>query len=430
MKRLISVLLSIVLLFTVTVTAFADDSGEIDFGDIGGVAGDVDVDAYVGTQDMVVLRKILLAVEVAQSKQTADVNSDGAIDVRDLIRLKKIMTDNEKLYYASGITDVCGSEVDKTTWMYRVNSTGLYVREADIVLGDGDNVLEIAQLSDFHLMAVTDEEYANDEVLQKTYAARKTAFTNYKENAVRAMEFANMYDQTVVTGDVTDFLSVGSLEMLKEVLGNSDAKVAVGNHEFRKKWYDDYEDDPTTLADRYAMLQEYWPNNIYYYSEVIDEKVMYIVMNNGAGSNYEKYYAEEFEYNGVTGTMDTFLAADIALAKENGYGVLIFQHTPINTGDSNDHSVAQLTGTGTPGNFTTFVGSDSEGVDGAVYNLITSNADVVKGVFNGHMHGHYYTEIKAKNSESDTEYNAVIPQYTLTCNAYGAGSALKITIKY
>lgn len=430
MKKFISILLSIVLIFSVMITASATDSGDIDFGDIGGVAGDVDVDTYVATSDLVALRKILLSVQEAQSKKTADVNSDEVIDIRDLIRLKRIMSDVETLYYASGITDVAGSSADKTTWMYRVNSSGLYVREADIVMGNGDNVIEFAQLSDFHLMAVTDDEYANDEVLKKTYDARKTAFKNYKENAIRAMEFANMYDKTVITGDVIDFLSVGSLEMLKEVLGNSDAKIAMGNHEFRKKWYDDYEDDPTTLADRYAMTQEYWPNNIHYYSEVIDEKVMYIIMNNGAGSNYEKYYAEEFEYNGTIGTMDAFLAADIATAKEKGYGILIFQHTPINTGDSNDNSVAQLTGSGTPGNYTSFVGSSSEGVDGAVYNLITSNAAVIKGVFNGHMHGHYYTEINAKNSETDTEYNAVIPQYTLTCNAYGEGSALKITVKY
>lgn len=373
------------------------------------------------------------------NEKITDINEDESVDIRDLVRLKKIMADNKALYYAAGITTVCGSEADKTTWMYKVNSSGLYVREAEINAGEGDHVLEIAQLSDFHVQGMTDEDSA-DSVLAKTYQARHTAtFQNTERNALNAMEFGALYDKIFVTGDATDFLSQGSLQTLQNVLGESGAKVALGNHEYRKVWFKGTVDgvnydyaDTEALADRYAALKNYWPNNLHYYSEVIDDKVMCIVMNNGSGSTYEQYYKEEFTYNGQTGTMDTFLAADIAEAKEQGYIILIFQHCPISTGKAEDRVTAPITyvyaDTQTVHNFYTLTGNRSAdtAVDKAVYNLITQNADVIKGVFTGHMHSSFYTEIKATANGAD----AVIPQYTLTGNFKGEGSALKITVTY
>lgn len=433
MKKTITFLVSIITVMCMlfTVSAAPADSGEIDFGELAGMSGDVNVDTYIDSSDLVLLRQILLDMSKEQSKKTADVNEDGNIDIRDLVRLKKTMVDLEKLYYAAGTTDVCGDSTDKTTWIYKVNGSGIYVREADIIAGDGDNVIEIAQLSDFHLMALNEDD-EKDEVLVKTYAARNTdAFKNAEANAIKSMDFGRLYDKIYVTGDATDFLSVGSLQLLNNVLGNSGARAAVGNHEFRKVWYGDYT-DTESLEDRYSLLEQYWPNNPYYYSEIIKEKVMCIVLNNGSGDNYEKYFAGEFTYNGVAGTMDTFLANDITTAKENGYTVLIFQHCPISTGVAKDKYAVPLTylyaDHQTTKDFYTLTGNNSTDteVDKAVYSLITENADVIKGVFTGHMHSHFYTEIKATANGADT----VIPQYTLTGNFKGDGCALKISVKY
>ena len=61
-----------------------------------------------------------------------------------------------------------------------------------------------------------------------------------------------------------------------------------------------------------------------------------------------------------------------------------------------------------------------------VYNLITNNGDIIKGVFNGHMHNDYYTEILAKTASGE---DTVIPQYTMTASIYEDGRAVKITVK-
>lgn len=62
----------------------------------------------------------------------------------------------------------------------------------------------------------------------------------------------------------------------------------------------------------------------------------------------------------------------------------------------------------------------------AICDIIAANGDIIKGVFNGHQHADYYSEILAKTaSGADT----IIPQYTLSGCIYGNGNALKITVK-
>jgi hypothetical protein len=83
-----------------------------------------------------------------------------------------------------------------------------------------------------------------------------------------------------------------------------------------------------------------------------------------------------------------------------------------------------------------FAGSPAHGYADTmkVYNLIVRNSDVIKGVFCGHWHNHMYTEILAQNEDGSfkTDENGnyvVIPQHTVTANAYGSGNAIKITVK-
>lgn len=61
-----------------------------------------------------------------------------------------------------------------------------------------------------------------------------------------------------------------------------------------------------------------------------------------------------------------------------------------------------------------------------VYDIITNNADVIKGIFCGHVHNDHYVEVKAKTSDGQ---DAVIPQYVLTAAFYDKGHVLKITVK-
>ena len=80
-------------------------------------------------------------------------------------------------------------------------------------------------------------------------------------------------------------------------------------------------------------------------------------------------------------------------------------------------------------NGTSHIGSSTSGANKDVYDLIVKNPDVIKGIFNGHMHSDFYSEIWSKNADGSDNPDVVIPQYTLTGSAYETGHALRITIK-
>jgi hypothetical protein len=57
-----------------------------------------------------------------------------------------------------------------------------------------------------------------------------------------------------------------------------------------------------------------------------------------------------------------------------------------------------------------------------MYDLIVSNGDVVKGLFNGHFHNTIYSTLYTDGGE-------VIPQYTLGTSFIEGGVTLKINVK-
>ena len=65
----------------------------------------------------------------------------------------------------------------------------------------------------------------------------------------------------------------------------------------------------------------------------------------------------------------------------------------------------------------------------AVYNAITSNADVIKAVFCGHWHNEAYTEIKAHYYTDGKRCEATIPQYVSTASVYCDGYITVITVR-
>ncbi len=339
-------------------------------------------------------------------------------------------------YLSKGISTIAGSEKNKKSWIYKINSTGIYVRDVDIDLG-GKNEYTIAHLSDMHLVAMNDDDFL-DPQLAKSYLSRKNAFPDAERNARIAMKYASFFDKTILTGDVLDYLSVGGLDLLKDIVGKTKALVTMGNHDYRKVWYDTYT-DTVDVEQRYALCQKNWPyNHIHYQSEIIKDKFMIITMDNGAdySNTYENYYNKEFtakdaKGNAKTATMDKFFADDIKIAKDNGLAVLIFQHCPI-WPNSRENFYDLINGkNGNFGNW--YIGSSNlkqSDIDKKMYKQITENAKIIKGIFCGHTHDNYYTEIKAKATPASTSYDSVIPQYILGLNARLYGNAIKITVKY
>ena len=64
-----------------------------------------------------------------------------------------------------------------------------------------------------------------------------------------------------------------------------------------------------------------------------------------------------------------------------------------------------------------------------VYDLITQNADVVRGVFAGHMHQNYYYELDASYVKNGETVKTTIPHVVLHCAPSSKGYINVINIK-
>ena len=312
-------------------------------------------------------------------------------------------------------------------WTYTVWDS-LKVRELTFDVGLSGEEVTVIQLTDLHFKAFTEEDLENP-TLKSTYENR-TSFSvgETVPNIQKALDYADRQnpDQIVLTGDNLDCLSQGAMNLMKEHIWDryreDDGEVrkvmaCLGNHEASQQMTGTVEES-ISLDERLNMLEEFWEHDIYYSSKVIKNKVMLIQMWNCQSG--EKYFWD--------GQAEK-LSADIAAARANGYTVLLFCHAPMNTYDTRYYSTLPLIkrqGAENLYNNNKIPGPFSTGTDGEVYNIITNSADVIAGVFNGHYHSDYYSEIKAKTADG---IDKSIPQYTLCSNSHDGGHVLKITIK-
>ncbi len=323
-------------------------------------------------------------------------------------------------YLAQEQITVAGDPSDEKGYIYKLGVGGVNVREVTIDSGKGGDIVDIVQITDLHFNTINDKDrQENNPSTMSTYNNRGWLKDGAsRPNAEACMKYASFFDQTVVTGDAIDYISWGNLEMLQQVVWDKDpnALVALGNHDaVRVMGLPTDVKDTSTLTERYNLLQSVWKHDIFYTSKVLKNKVMIIQFDNGLG--------------GVRSAVVEKMKADIATAKAKGYTVLVFAHRPFNTNNSAYKTAKAIGGSGTLDLYTGgFGGTKAASTSGArqVWDLVTNNADVVKGVFTGHEHAHFYTEIKAKTSAGKS---AVVPQYLLSSAAYDKGNVLKITVK-
>lgn len=335
-----------------------------------------------------------------------------AVKIREQIRAN---------YESENKIDVVGTSADKKTWIYKLEKTGTMLREVDIDTGFDGKPVEIVQVTDLHFNYCNERDFeeANPSILA-TYNGRKWLANGASAaNAKRTLDYASYADQIIVTGDILDYMSWGCIELAEKYLFNAHptAIATLGNHEATRRCQDSpATPDPTTFESRMDILQENWIHDIYYYSRVIDERVMVVQLDNGAGSCFWENQVEPFK-------------KDIELAREKGYTMLLFYHIPLCTNNPAEQDLYPIrrNDTNNYNYMANGIGKEgTEGVNKEIYDLIVNNADVIKGAFCGHMHSDYYTEIIAKNADGT---DAVIPQYVLTGNPYEMGHALKITVR-
>lgn len=320
-------------------------------------------------------------------------------------------------------------DTPKDPWHYGMWNN-VRIREVTIDSGKGGDPVTVIQLSDLHLGMCTAEDLKNPTLASTAQYRKWGANGAFVPNAKSALDYADSQnpDQIVITGDAIDYPSEGSMNLLKETVWDryrdeggkvSRVLIALGNHE-REQKMEGKVDESLTLAEREQMVKDNWEHDILYTSRILKEKVMVIQMDNGMG-----YFRDE---------QVPLLRDDLALAREKGYTVLLFFHEPISTGNPKDRDVnASYVGKGAGTSFNFYTGStvanpfaDAGSTNGAIYQMIVNSADVVRGVFCGHLHADYYTEIQAKTPDGQAK---VIPQYVLTGTPYDKGHALKITIQ-
>lgn len=293
-------------------------------------------------------------------------------------------------------------------------------RDLTIKAGLGGEKVVISQLTDAHINYCNEEDL-KDPVLASTYEHRtwkkdKASLENLQKTLKEA---AKDSDLIVITGDLYDYCSQGAIETVQEhVFGKYDNMMAcLGNHEIVRKMEGKVEDTMTEEQIR-ETLAENWCNDIYYASQIIKDKVIVIAIDNSSSH----FFAEQVP----------LLTADLQKARENGYVVLLFYHIPLLTGDADHNNMQCDSKYGTGGwSFGTEVGHNmigkySIGADKEIYDLITNNGDIIYGAFCGHVHGDYYTEIRAKTAAGE---DVRIPQYAIQGVVYNQGHFLRIVIE-
>ena len=328
--------------------------------------------------------------------------------------------------FEKGITTLCGSPENLNTWIYRQNDTGLYVHEIRIEsIKPNHEKTEIVQITDIHLNYTNDEDKDDDEVM----LSKQFRIWNKDGASVKAlkksMAYAKQYDQTVITGDTIDYLSHGAMELMQKYVWdeNPDCIAAIGWHDLTKQMQTKQR-NRLPLEERQAILEKFWKHDIYYYSRVIHDNVMIIQMDNSC----HRYWDFQIPK----------LKNDLEKARKNKYTVLIFQHEPISTGKDEDADCPSYyvwADCATSRNFfDQCIGFEphADVTTMTVYELITKNADIIKGIFCGHYHTCFYTEVDGEyTDENGKVHYKTIPQHLLECNVYDdySGHVLKITVE-
>ena len=110
----------------------------------------------------------------------------------------------------------------KTTRTLKIMSDGMRLTEVSISPVNGKRVgspVNIIHFSDVHFNAVNDDD-KNNPTIMALYEGRDFNKGNKYNTlaAVKSLEFGKLFDRTVITGDLLDHYSFGSMELLKNVI--------------------------------------------------------------------------------------------------------------------------------------------------------------------------------------------------------------------
>lgn len=328
----------------------------------------------------------------------------------------------EKIRFWNGPTErITGDETTPEKSLFRHIESGVYFRIHHIHTGRGREPVEIDQITDVHFNYCNEHDLQNEELADTVQCRKWLANADSVKGIRNVLTMARYADQIVVTGDTLDYLSEGAMELTKSEIWDRfpETLICLGGHELTREMQTG-KPDRESLEDRLTVLKAFWQHDMFYTSRLLEDKVLVCALDNSMG-RYLPYTAQK-------------LAEDVKRARENGWTMLLFQHEPIDTGKPEDENCPTLWECdGKSYNFRKCIGSAARNTDeptAAVLSLIRENGDLIRGIYCGHLHSAYYTEIPAFFTENGEQKETVIPQYVLEGNPYNgqSGHVLRILV--
>jgi predicted MPP superfamily phosphohydrolase len=287
--------------------------------------------------------------------------------------------------------------------------------EIDIA-GDGAPI-EIFQITDVHFNAYYNDEHSTVKASYNEWGDIVENSDDIIANYKRCINYAANADRIVITGDIMNFYSRANCDLVEKYVFNAKANInsamkakiiaVCGNHDAMLPGANNKKEIHESNQEKVEALYKKYGQELKYYREVIDERVMLIQMDNAMTNDIASAH--------FTNEQAALLETDIQTARAKGYTVLLFYHIPLPS--NNPEDIMQNYDGGM------YKYSDA---DKKVYKTITNNADVIKGCFAGHTHADSYSEIVAKTSDGK---KAFVPQYVLKALYLENGAMTKITLK-
>ena len=327
-------------------------------------------------------------------------------------------------FYSQGKLEVPECGKCDALKVYRLANTGQYIFEFEIDTGLGGEPCEINQITDVHFnfASIADDD---DREVMGTRAVREWNKEGESvKSAINAMNVAQYADQTIITGDILDYLSKGSIMLMKKHILDRDPNVmiAAGGHDWTKQMQTGLPDE-MPYEERMNTIAEIWPHDITYYSRDVGDKVIAVCLDNSQG----RFLAPQIEK----------LNDDIKRARKEKKVVLVFAHEPIATNNNEGEMPALWVMYGARkkmdfnGGVNIGAKPDDDEVTKRMCELISENADVIKGYFCGHRHSAFYAEIKASFTDEKGRHETTIPEWVEPGNPYldHSGMVTRIIVK-
>lgn len=171
------------------------------------------------------------------------------------------------------IMTICGNPDYLPGWIYQ-KEDGMFVRKAIFKSRKADtNPVRILNFADVHLNYTNEEDLTNEEVMYSKKCRSWNADGISVKALEKAMKHGESFDKIVITGDVMDYLTCGSMELMDKYIWDKDPNVmvALGGHELTRQMQTG-RPNMTTLEERQEVVQKFWRHDMYYLSEVLGDR--------------------------------------------------------------------------------------------------------------------------------------------------------------